>query len=125
MVIIKIKMLLISGVMTEYLAPRDPELREAILKNASHYCGLPMTSPNATEREFQTWTFYHCLFFAITIITTVGYGNINPRTSFGRIFVIFYSILGLPMNGILFSRFGHIYWKLVSELRDELKQGDQ
>lgn len=101
------------GLMNLYLAPDDPELRESILRNATQYCGQPMTSPNFQETEYQTWTFYHCLFFALTIITTVGYGNINPQTTIGRLFVIFYAVVGLPMNGIMFARFGQLYWDLV------------
>lgn len=99
--------------MTHHLAPGDPYLRESILRNASHYCGHPMTLPNASEREYRTWTFYHCLFFAMTIISTVGYGNINPQTSIGRLFVIFYAVVGLPLNGIVFARFGALYWDMV------------
>lgn len=103
--------------MNQYLAPDDPELRQAILRNASDYCGRPMTSPNFQETEYTTWTFYHCLFFALTIITTVGYGNINPQTTIGRFFVIFYAVVGLPMNGIMFARFGQLYWDLVGGMK--------
>lgn len=104
--------------MKDHLAPGDPFLREKILKNASHYCGRPFTLANPNETEYQTWTFYHCLFFALTIITTVGYGNINPQTNIGRLFVIFYAVVGLPMNGILFARFGQLYWDLVKAVKE-------
>lgn len=109
--------------MQEHLAPGDPELRQQILINASEYCGLPMVPPSPEEREYHTWTFYHCLFFCLTIITTVGYGNIYPQTEIGRFFVIFYALLGLPINGILFSRIGQVYWDLVG-MSDNGSSGD-
>lgn len=99
--------------MSKYLAPDNPQLRAEILANASNYCGHPMTLPDPHEVEYRTWTFYHCLFFAMTIITTVGYGNIIPQTLFGRLFVIFYALVGLPLNGIMFARFGQVYWDMV------------
>ncbi len=40
-------------------------------------------------------TFFHCLYWAIVTMTTVGYGDIVPRTSLGRIIALETIILGI------------------------------
>ena len=37
------------------------------------------------------------MLFAATIITTVGYGNITPKSNIGKIFTIFYALIGIPL----------------------------
>ena len=48
------------------------------------------------------------LYFCITMLTTVGYGDISPVTDGGKIAAIFYIMLGLSLAttciGIIFAR---------------------
>lgn len=44
----------------------------------------------------------------------LGYGNISPNNTFGRIFMIFYALVGIPVNGILFAYLGDFFGKTVS-----------
>ena len=37
------------------------------------------------------------VYFAMTTMTTVGYGDISPKTAFGRVFVTFFMIAGLAL----------------------------
>ncbi|XP_017480163.1 PREDICTED: open rectifier potassium channel protein 1 [Rhagoletis zephyria] len=100
--------------MNEYLVGELDGKNEStineILENISDYCGKQVT--NLTADEFEppyTWTFYHALFFAFTVCSTVGYGNIYPTTFAGRLIMIFYSIIGIPVNGILFAGLGDYF----------------
>ncbi|KAI6198329.1 Ion transport 2 domain containing protein [Aphelenchoides fujianensis] len=49
------------------------------------------------EEEEAGWTLHNAIVFSFTIITTIGYGNVAPVTFEGRLFVIFYGILGIPL----------------------------
>ncbi|XP_018797056.1 PREDICTED: open rectifier potassium channel protein 1 isoform X2 [Bactrocera latifrons] len=102
--------------MNEYLVSELSGKNEStvteILENISDYCGKKVT--NYTADEFEppyTWTFYHSFFFAFTVCSTVGYGNIYPTTLAGRLIMIFYSIIGIPVNGILFAGLGDYFGK--------------
>ncbi|XP_072278779.1 potassium channel subfamily K member 4 [Pyxicephalus adspersus] len=52
------------------------------------------------------WDIGSCFFFAGTVITTIGFGNNAPKTEGGRIFCIFYAIIGIPLFGILLAGVG-------------------
>ncbi|XP_066575161.1 potassium channel subfamily K member 4 [Amia ocellicauda] len=52
------------------------------------------------------WDLSSAFFFSGTIITTIGFGNISPKTEGGRIFCIFYALIGIPMFGILLAGVG-------------------
>ncbi|KAL1455184.1 hypothetical protein WDU94_009295 [Cyamophila willieti] len=49
------------------------------------------------------WTFGQSVFFASTLVTTIGYGQVTPMSTNGKLFCIFYSIVGIPLTLILFT----------------------
>ncbi|XP_047440309.1 potassium channel subfamily K member 4 [Mugil cephalus] len=59
-------------------------------------------SANLTTR----WDMASALFFCGTIITTIGFGNLSPRTSSGQLFCVCYALVGIPMFGILLAGVG-------------------
>lgn len=44
--------------------------------------------------------------FCYTVITTIGYGNVAPRTFNGRIFVILYGLVGVPFTMLAIANLG-------------------
>lgn len=60
----------------------------------------------STSNFSSRWVFSNAFFFCGTIITTIGFGNISPKTKGGQLFCIFYALVGIPMFGILLAGVG-------------------
>lgn len=45
------------------------------------------------------WEYDTAFFWALTVVTTIGYGQFNPVTTAGRLFVIPYGFVGLLVGG--------------------------
>lgn len=63
----------------------------------------------------ETWTFSSSIFFAVTVVTTIGYGNPVPVTNIGRIWCILFSLLGIPLTLVTIADLGkflseHLVW---------------
>ncbi|XP_053679635.1 open rectifier potassium channel protein 1 [Anopheles nili] len=100
----------INEMLVKYLSPEDAALQRKLIGRLDDYCGSRVT--NYTEDEYvppYVWDFYHSFYFAFIVCSTVGYGNISPHNTFGRIFMIFYALIGLPVNGFFFAYVGE-FW---------------
>lgn len=111
-------LLFFSSVYLEFLLDRLSENEtetKLVLEKVSQYCMFPVTHPDSDEYETPyIWTFYHSFYFVFTVVSTVGYGNISPNSTFGRMFMILYAIIGLPLNAIMFANLGDIFGTTVS-----------
>ncbi|XP_074861332.1 potassium channel subfamily K member 4 [Carettochelys insculpta] len=61
---------------------------------------------NGTNGTSSNWDMGSAFFFAGTIITTIGFGNTSPKTEGGRLFCIFYALVGIPLFGMLLAGVG-------------------
>ena len=43
------------------------------------------------------WRALDALYFTVTTLTTIGYGDFYPKTDVGKIFTIFYILVGLGL----------------------------
>lgn len=46
------------------------------------------------------WDFSKACLFCFTIVTTIGYGTFAPTTPWGQMFLVFYSLVGIPVAGL-------------------------
>nr|KAF6465602.1 potassium two pore domain channel subfamily K member 4 [Rousettus aegyptiacus] len=69
---------------------------------------------STSHSNYSVWDLGSAFFFSGTIITTIGYGNAALRTDAGRLFCIFYALVGIPLFGILLAGVGD---RLGSSLR--------
>ncbi|CAD6184288.1 unnamed protein product [Caenorhabditis auriculariae] len=63
------------------------------------------------------WSFKSAALYSLGILTTLGYGKIEPQTINGRIFTVIYGFLGIPLTVILLTNFGRYLEKLAHSLR--------
>ncbi|KAJ8985334.1 hypothetical protein NQ317_008365 [Molorchus minor] len=52
------------------------------------------------------WTFPTALMFSLSIITMIGYGNMVPRTPYGRLATVIYALFGIPLYILYFMNVG-------------------
>ncbi|XP_035767299.1 potassium channel subfamily K member 16-like [Neolamprologus brichardi] len=55
-------------------------------------------NPSGNSTNPSNWDFSSSFFFASTVITTIGYGNLSPSTVSGQVFCVFYAFCGIPLN---------------------------
>ncbi|XP_033641008.1 potassium channel subfamily K member 2-like isoform X2 [Asterias rubens] len=66
------------------------------------------------------WDFSSSFFFSGTVVTTIGYGRLSPRTQAGQNFCIMYAVVGIPFLGWLLSVVGEFYRESFRRLTDGL-----
>ncbi|XP_044727860.1 uncharacterized protein LOC123291589 [Chrysoperla carnea] len=52
------------------------------------------------------WSFTGSLLYSVTIITTIGYGNLAPKTPEGKIVTMLYALIGVPLMLVCLSSLG-------------------
>uniref|UniRef100_A0A914VTZ5 Potassium channel domain-containing protein n=2 Tax=Plectus sambesii TaxID=2011161 RepID=A0A914VTZ5_9BILA len=50
-----------------------------------------------TKLPVWKWDYWTAVFYALTLITTIGFGNMHCKTAEGRVLTILYTIVGLPL----------------------------
>lgn len=61
----------------------------------------------------EQWSFAGSVYFATTVITTIGYGHTVPRTDRGRIFCMIYATIGIPLAITALQSIGERFNALV------------
>ncbi|KAI6205568.1 hypothetical protein M3Y94_00807100 [Aphelenchoides besseyi] len=59
------------------------------------------------------WTFAAAVLYALTVITSTGYDHLSPITDSGRIFTVFYGLLGIPLMFITAADIGKFLSDIV------------
>ncbi|XP_059225079.1 TWiK family of potassium channels protein 12 [Stomoxys calcitrans] len=57
------------------------------------------------------WSFSGAFLYSLTVITTIGYGNISPRSDWGKLATIMYAIIGMPLFLLYLSNIGDVLAK--------------
>ncbi|OUC46418.1 Ion channel [Trichinella nativa] len=62
------------------------------------------------------WTFSGAFLYSLSVITTIGYGNIACRTYFGKALTIGYAIIGIPLMLLFLTNIGDVLAKMFKFL---------
>uniref|UniRef100_A0A8C9EXN1 Potassium channel subfamily K member n=1 Tax=Pavo cristatus TaxID=9049 RepID=A0A8C9EXN1_PAVCR len=85
------------------------ELEWVVLKLKPHKAGVQ-------------WKFAGSFYFAITVITTIGYGHAAPSTDGGKVFCMVYALLGIPLTLVMFQSLGERINTFVRYLLHRIKK---
>eukprot|EP00794_Sanderia_malayensis_P020334 gene20334-22334_t len=85
------------------------------------------STANAIRAVYQSsggseWTFYSSLYFCGSVVTTIGYGHMTPKTVPGRVIVMFYAIIGIPLNLWTLKVMGDTITSLLSKLISRIEK---
>ncbi|XP_016045368.1 potassium channel subfamily K member 10 isoform X2 [Erinaceus europaeus] len=84
----------------------SPQELETLIQHALDADNAGVSPVGNTSNNSSHWDLGSAFFFAGTVITTIGYGNIAPSTEGGKIFCILYAIFGIPLFGFLLAGIG-------------------
>ncbi|XP_066482464.1 potassium channel subfamily K member 9 [Tiliqua scincoides] len=85
------------------------QLEEIIMQSEPHRAGVQ-------------WKFAGSFYFAITVITTIGYGHAAPGTNAGKAFCMCYAALGIPLTLVMFQSLGERMNTFVKYLLQRMKK---
>ncbi|XP_072347511.1 potassium channel subfamily K member 10-like [Scyliorhinus torazame] len=83
-----------------------PRELDALIEHAIEALGAGVNPVDNSANNSSHWELGSAFFFAGTVITTIGYGNIAPSTEGGKIFCILYALFGIPLFGFLLAGIG-------------------
>ncbi|CAG9862608.1 unnamed protein product [Phyllotreta striolata] len=64
----------------------------------------------------RSWSFLNGIVYAISIVTTIGYGHIYPSTQTGKALTIVYALVGIPLFLIALTDFGKLFTRAIKFL---------
>ncbi|XP_015115793.1 uncharacterized protein LOC107040283 [Diachasma alloeum] len=89
------------------------KMTRTISRDKSKYSVTVQRSPRGNDRRNlivdRRWTFGSSLLYSLTLITTIGYGSVAPRTVWGRVITIVYALAGIPLMLVYLSTVGDVF----------------
>uniref|UniRef100_A0A1I7YNG5 Ion_trans_2 domain-containing protein n=1 Tax=Steinernema glaseri TaxID=37863 RepID=A0A1I7YNG5_9BILA len=74
----------------------------------------------AVEKDERSeWGYVTATLYGFGIVTTLGYNRIGPITTEGRLFCIFYGIIGIPITMIIIANVGQYLNQFASHCRKQ------
>lgn len=94
---------------------RDPKYRELLFTTA-----IFLAFGTVMYHYLEGWDWIDCLYFSTITLSTIGYGDFSPVTDAGKVFTIFYIIIGV---GVILSFINTVY-EHFEKARNEKREND-
>ena len=82
-----------------------------------NYIADALKTPLDAKREYsvENWGLFESptVLFTFTVLSTIGYGNLSPVTAGGKVFLIAFALLGVPIVGYTFAAMASMLLKLL------------
>ncbi|XP_011444650.1 potassium channel subfamily K member 16 [Magallana gigas] len=65
---------------------------------------------------YTQWDFTGAFSFVVTVVTTIGYGNLAPRTYPGKVALVVYALIGIPITLIMLNYLGQLLTRLSTRV---------
>lgn len=83
------------------------EVNTALVKYQMNFTDLVRKGyERRTPQEI--WNFSTALMFCLSVFSMIGYGNILPKTSYGKIMTMIYATFGIPLYILYFMNMGKV-----------------
>lgn len=80
---------------------------------------LVLAVGSAFYHYIEGWRWLDSLYFSVITLTTIGYGDLFPKTDIGKVFTIFYILIGV---GIIFGFMNAFYEHRVIRYKEIRKE---
>ncbi|KAJ6657992.1 hypothetical protein lerEdw1_001651 [Lerista edwardsae] len=77
---------------------------------------------NELPTKHSNWDFSNSFFFVGSTLSTIGYGNLAPKTAGGQLFCVVFALFGIPLNIVFLHHIGKILSLLCERLAKCLHQ---
>ncbi len=94
---------------------KDPEYRNLLFLTL-----IVIAIGSVVFHYLEGWDWIDCVYFSIITLTTIGYGDFSPQTDAGKIFTIFYILVGIGMIlNFIHAVYNHYNAFYITRNRDE------
>lgn len=80
----------------------------AVLKDFQHKLVQCHKDGYDGRKQEDVWSVPAALMFSLSIITMIGYGNMVPKTPWGKLVTVLYAIFGIPLYILYFLNMGEV-----------------
>ncbi|KAK3582069.1 hypothetical protein CHS0354_013447 [Potamilus streckersoni] len=107
---------------SEGLMPQVVGILETFRDNIFYikYDGRDCAMYGRPEGPQYKWSWLGSFLFVVTIVTSIGYGHIAPKTVWGRIICIAYAMIGIPLTMIFLASIGNTLATMVRFMYGQL-----
>ncbi|XP_043483178.1 TWiK family of potassium channels protein 7-like isoform X2 [Leptopilina heterotoma] len=107
---------LVDYKLKDYESAVQNAVQDGLFINLVYEINDPENHDKKPPMKTDRWSVLQAVFFASTVLTTIGYGNIVPATDWGRIFCILFALVGIPLTLTVIADWGKLFAEGVSEI---------